>query len=164
METGGGPGKYFEWEMATALNSVAGPSAASEAFRKCSSDLLRGIQDPELLAWELYSDDVVSETVVDEVSVLGLSAFQRKTKLLSAVRNEIAVDSAKFQNLLTVLKKKPPLKSVVEKLETTFKTCGTYISCTRSGGVGASLHAYGNQPTQSWSINSTILLFCHSSF
>ena len=149
--------------MATALNPVAGPNAASEAFRKCSTDLLRGIQDPELLAWELYSDDVVSETVVDEVSVLGLSAFQRKTKLLSAVRNEIAVDSTKFQSLLTALKKKPPLKSVVEKLETTFKTCGTYI-CTRSGGVGASLHAYGNQPKQRWSINSVILLFCHSSF
>ena len=55
--------------MATALNSTAvdGPSAESEAFVKCSSDLLRGIQDPESLAWELYSDDIVSETVVDEV-------------------------------------------------------------------------------------------------
>ena len=50
-------------QMATASNS-AGVSAASEAFRKCSADLIRGIQDPELLAWELYSDDVVSETVV----------------------------------------------------------------------------------------------------
>lgn len=61
--------------MATALNSaaVAGSSAEYEAFRKCYSDLLRWIQDPELLSWELYSDDVVSETVVDEVSVLGAS-------------------------------------------------------------------------------------------
>ena len=54
----------------TALNSV-GITAESEAFRKCSADLIRAIQDPELLAWELYSDDVVSETVVDEVSVVG---------------------------------------------------------------------------------------------
>ena len=114
--------------MAKALNSssVAGPSAESEAFRKCSPDLLRGIQDPELLAWELYSDDIVSETVVDEVSVLGLSAIQKKTKLLSAVRNEISVDPTKFQSLLTALKRKPPLKSVAENLETIFKTCGTF--------------------------------------
>ena len=112
--------------MATALNSAAvdGPSAESETFRKCSSDLHKGIQDPESLAWELYSDGVVSETVVDEVSVLGLSAIQRKTKLLSAVRDAIAVDPTKFQNLLTALQKRPPLKSVAEKLETIFKTCG----------------------------------------
>ena len=113
--------------MATALNSVAGVSAASEAFRKCSADLIRGIQDPELLAWELYSDDVVSETVVDEVSVMGLSSVQRKTRLLSAVRDQIAVDPAKFQNLLLALRKRPPLKDVAEKLETIYNNCGMYI-------------------------------------
>ena len=110
--------------MANALNS--GSSAESKAFRKCSSDLLRGIQDPELLAWELYSEDVVSETVVDEVGLLGLSAVQRKARLLSAVRNQIAVDPSKFQSLLLALKKQPPLVNVAEKLETIFKTCGTY--------------------------------------
>ena len=110
--------------MATDLNSAAGVNAASEAFRKCSADLIRGIQDPELLAWELYSDDVVSETVVDEVSVVRLSSVQRKTKLLSAVRDQIAVDPAKFQNLLLALRKQPPLKDVADKLETIYSNCG----------------------------------------
>ena len=110
--------------MATALNTAAGVSAASEAFRKCSADLIRGIQDPELLAWELYSDDVVSETVVDEVSVVGLSGVQRKTRLLSAVRDQIAIDPAKFQNLLLALRKQPPLKDVADKLETIYNNCG----------------------------------------
>ena len=105
--------------MATASNS-AGVSAASEAFRKCSADLIRGIQDPELLAWELYSDEIVSETVVDEVSVVGLSGVQRKTRLLSAVRDLIAVDPAKFQNLLLVLRNQPQLKGVAEKMKATF--------------------------------------------
>ena len=117
--------------MATASNS-AGVSATSEAFRKCSADLIRGIQDPELLAWELYSDDVVSETVVDEVSVVGLSGVQRKTKLLSAVRDQIAVDPAKFQNLLQALRKQPPLKDVADKLETIYNNCGMCVG----GGVG----------------------------
>ena len=109
--------------MATASNS-AGVNAASEAFRKCSADLIRGIQDPELLAWELYSDDVVSETVVDEVSVVGLSGVQRKTRLLSAVRDQIAVDPTKFQNLLHALRKQPPLKDVADRLETIYNDCG----------------------------------------
>ena len=101
--------------MATSSDSVpnaAGTTAESEAFRKCSADLVRVIQDPELLAWELYSDDVVSETVVDEVSVVGLSGVQRKTRLVSAVRDQIAVDPAKFQKLLLVLGKQPPLKGL----------------------------------------------------
>ena len=101
-------------EGATAL------SAESKAFRKCSADLMRGIQDPELLAWELYSDEVISEVVVDEMSVVGLSTVQKKTRLLSAVRNQIAVDPAKFQNLLLVIRNQPQLKAVAQKLKTTY--------------------------------------------
>ena len=95
-------------------------SAESKAFRKCSADLMRGIQDPELLAWELYSDEVISEVVVDEMSVVGLSTVQKKTRLLSAVRNQIAVDPAKFQNLLLVIRNQPQLKAVAQKLKTTY--------------------------------------------
>ena len=105
--------------------------AAAEAFRKCSAELLIGIQNPELLAWQLYSDEVVSETVADEVSVVGLSAVQRKTRLLSAVRDQIAVSPNKFQNLLQVLRKQPPLKDVADKLETIYNNCGMY-----AGGKG----------------------------
>ena len=118
--------------MATASSS-AGVSAASEAFRKCSADLMRGIQDPELLAWELYSDEVISETVVDEVSVVGLSGVQRKTRLLSAVRDQIAVDPNKFQNLLQALRKQPPLKDVADKLETIYNNCGMYAGAVEGG-------------------------------
>ena len=101
---------------------VTALSAASEAFRKCSADLIRGIQDPELLAWELYSDDVVSQTVKDEVSVVGLSTVQRKTRLLSAVRDQITVDSNKFQKLILVLKNQPSLKDAAEKLKTAYES------------------------------------------
>ena len=96
-------------------------SAESEAFRKCSTDLMREIQDPELLAWELYSDGIVSETVMDKVSVVGLSSVQRKTRLLSAVRVQIATDPTKFQNFLKVLRNKPQLKDVAEKLKTAYE-------------------------------------------
>ena len=57
---------------------------------------------------------------MDEVSVVGLSGVQRKTRLLSAVREQIAVDPAKFQNLLLVLRNQPQLKGVAEKMKATF--------------------------------------------
>ena len=101
-------------EGATAL------SAESEAFRKCSADLIREIQEPELLAWELYSDDIIPDMVVDKVSVVGLSGVQRKTRLLTAVRDQIAVDRKKFQKLLQVLRSQHSLKVVAEKLQTTY--------------------------------------------
>jgi len=97
-------------------------SAVSEAFRKCSADLIREIQDPELLAWELYSNDVVSEMVVDEVSMVGLSDVQRKVRVLNAVRAQITVHPAKFQNLLRTLRGQPSLKDVAEKLKTTHES------------------------------------------
>ena len=101
-------------------------SAASEAFRKCSADLIRVIQDPDLLvlAWELYSADVVSASVVEGLNAGGLSPVEKKTKLLSAVGNKIDVDPTKFKNLLQALRKQPPLKDVTDKLETTYKECG----------------------------------------
>ena len=74
--------------------------------------------------WELYSDDVVSKTVVDEVTIVGLSTVQRKTRLLTAVRDQIVINPTKFQNLLLVLRKQPLLKDVADKLEIIYKNHG----------------------------------------
>ena len=97
-------------------------SEESRAFRVYSADLIKEVQDPELLAWELYSDEVVPEIVVDEVSMVGLSGVQRKSRLLAAIRDQIAVDPAKFQKLLQVLRKHQPLEDIVDKLEETYRT------------------------------------------
>ena len=101
-------------------------SAASEAFRRCSADLIKLIQDLDLLvlAWELFSAGVVSKSVVEGVSVVGLSPMQMKTKLLSAIGDQIDVDPAKFQNLLQALRNQVSLKEVADKLETIYKNCG----------------------------------------
>ena len=97
-------------------------SEESEAFRKCSADLLRKMQDPELLAWELHSSNVVSKKQVDKVSKVGLSAVQRKTRLVSMVEDQIVVDPAKFKILLKVLRKQPPLEDIVDKLKATYRS------------------------------------------
>ena len=97
-------------------------SEESEAFQKCSADLIRKIQDPELFAWDLFSSDIISSKQVGKISVVGLSAIEKKTRLLTTVGEQIAVDPAKFQNLLLVLRKQPTLKDIVNKLETMYRT------------------------------------------
>ena len=91
-----------------------------EAFQRCSADLIRGVQYPEALTWEMYFDNILSEAVVDEVSTVGLSTVQRRIKLLSAVRAEIATDPTKFQKLFQTLRRQPSLKDVAEKLNATY--------------------------------------------
>ena len=94
----------------------------SEAFRKCSADLIKEIEDLELLTWELYSSNIISKKQVDEVSMTGQSAVQRKTRLLSAVGDQIAANPANFQNLLKVLSEQPSLKDIVKKLKETYRS------------------------------------------
>ena len=101
-------------------------SSASEAFRKCSAELIKVIQDQDLLllAWELYSADIVSKSVVEGVGAVGLSPMEKKTKLFSAVGDQLDVDPDKFLNLLQALRKQPPLKEVADKLEIAYnKDC-----------------------------------------
>ena len=97
-------------------------SEESEAFQKCFVDLISEIQEPEVLAWNLFSSSIISKKEVDEVSIVGLSVAHRKAQLLSAVGNQIAVDPAKFKNLLLVLREQPPLKGIVKKLEATYRS------------------------------------------
>ena len=99
-------------------------SAASEAFRKCSAELITVIQDPLLLAWELVTAGVLTRSVLDGMNVIGLSPLEKKTKLLIAVGNQIDVDPAKLQNLLQALRKQAPFKNVADKLESIYKNCG----------------------------------------
>ena len=97
-------------------------SEESEAFQKCSADLIREIQEPEVLAWDLFSSRIISKKEVDEVSMVELSVAHRKARLLSGVGNQIAVDPAKFKNLIRVLRKQPPLKDIVNKLKATYRS------------------------------------------
>ena len=110
------PSSFKSKKMAATL------SEESEAFHKCSADLIKEIEDLELLAWELYSSNVISKKQVDEVSMVGLSVAHRKAQLLSAVGEQIAVNPANFQNLLLVLGKQPSLKDIVKKFKETYRS------------------------------------------
>ena len=52
----------------------------------------------------------------------GLSAVQKKTRLLTAVGEQIAANPSKFQNLLKVLREQPPLKGIMNKLQEMYRS------------------------------------------
>ena len=93
---------------------------ANETFRKYSADLLTAIQDPEVLAWELYAESVVSFTVVEFANNMVHERGVRVSNLLMAVGSQIAVDSGAFDMFLSVLAKRPSMSDLCRKMKDTY--------------------------------------------
>ena len=85
---------------------------AYETFRKHSADLLTAIQDPEVLAWELYSESVVSFAVVEFTNNLMHERGARTSKLLMAVGSRIEADPRAFNVFLSVFTKRPSMSDL----------------------------------------------------
>lgn len=112
--------------MATSSHgTIPVATTALEALRELFGDLVRVLQDPELLACDLYAEGLVLDNALEEVSVLGITATQKRVKLLSLVNDQIAVNPAKFDALLRIMKKRPPMVEVAERLER--KYCKSFV-------------------------------------
>ena len=90
---------------------------AYEAFRKHSADLLTVIQDLEVLAWELYSESVISPAVCDTVNNTMHERAERTSKLLAAVDSRIAVDPRVFDVFLSILAKQPSMSDIYRRMK-----------------------------------------------
>ena len=90
-----------------------------ETFRKHSADLLTAIQDPEVLAWELYSKSVISSAVVEFANNMTHERGERTTKLLMAVGSQIAVDPGVFDVFLSVLANRPAMSDLCGRMKDT---------------------------------------------
>ena len=98
------------------MSVSCGDNPASEALRQLYSALVRTVQDPELLACDLYCKGVVSESATDEMTVLGIPATIKRMKLLSLVRDQIAVDPDKLDMFVQALKEREPTVGIAEEL------------------------------------------------
>ena len=49
--------------VAMATSAGEGFNSSNQAFRKHCSDMLKAIQDPEALAWDLYAEKIISAAV-----------------------------------------------------------------------------------------------------
>ena len=104
--------------MATSCGENFNP--AYEAFRKHSADLLTAIRDPEVLAWELFSESVVTSTVVEFANNMTHDRGVRISKLLMAVESQIKVDPRVFEVFLSVLAKRPSMSIINGRMKDTY--------------------------------------------
>ena len=89
---------------------------AYETFRKHSADLLTVIQDPEVLAWELYAENIISPAVRDAANNTMHERRKRTSDLLAAVDSQIAVDPGMFDVFLYVLAKRSSMSDLCGRM------------------------------------------------
>ena len=90
---------------------------AYEAFRKHSADLLTVIQDPEVLACELYAKNIISTAVRDAAAYVMHERGVRTLNLLIAVESQIKVDPGMFDVFLSVLAKRPAMSDLRRRMK-----------------------------------------------
>ena len=105
--------------MATSDRESVNP--AYGAFRKHSADLLTVIQDPEVLAWELYAKNIISPAVRDAAVFVMHEKGARTSNLLIAVESQIKVDPGTFDVFLSVLAKRPSMSDLCGKMKETYR-------------------------------------------
>ena len=93
---------------------------AYEAFRKHSADLHTVIQDPNDLAWELYSKDIITAHEREDACYHMHGRSMRTSSMLSAVESKIEVDPGKFDVFLSVLAKQPSMSDLCKRMRDTY--------------------------------------------
>ena len=93
---------------------------AYETFRKHSAALLTVIQDPEVLAWELYAENIISAAVRDAANNTMQERRKRTSDLLAAVDSRIVVDPRAFDVFLSVLAKRSPMSDLCGRMKDTY--------------------------------------------
>ena len=100
------------------LASESTPQAAT--LRKHFSDLVRAVQDPAILAVDLYSADIITQTLLERVnSATALTTKDKTSLLLSAVSDQTVVSPDTFDTFLSILCEDhgPSLPDIVEKIK-----------------------------------------------
>ena len=90
---------------------------AYETFRKYSADLFTVIQDPEVLAWELYAENIIPAAVRDAAAYVMHEKGVRTSNLLAAVESQIKVDPGMFDLFLSVLAKRSSMSDLCAKMK-----------------------------------------------
>lgn len=100
------------------LASESTPQATT--LRKHFSDLVRAVQDPAILAVDLYSADIITQTLLERVnSATALTTKDKTSLLLSAVSDQTVVSPGTFDTFLSILCEDhgPSLPDIVEKIK-----------------------------------------------
>ena len=92
-------------------------SVGHDLLKKCCSELVGTVQDPAGLAGSLYSRDIITRSVRDEIQQRGDLITKRKNEvLINAVEAQVTTDPSMFQVFMEVLKEEPSLSTIVERM------------------------------------------------
>eukprot|EP00731_Ephydatia_muelleri_P004541 Em0002g717a len=92
-----------------------------DLLKKHYSDLVGTIQDPAGLAGSLYSRDIISRSVRDEIQQRDLITKRKNEVLINAVEAQVTTDPSKFQAFMEVLKEEPSLSTIVKRMSVSSK-------------------------------------------
>ena len=97
-----------------ATGGVDTPEAS--AFVECCAMLFEVIDNPESLAWKLYSKGFISDETRNRATQQTSTREERVTVLLAAVEKQIRVNPKRLYNLLEILSADKSTASVKEML------------------------------------------------
>ena len=107
------------------------PQTVYNVFRSHYSQLVRGITQPNLLAADLFSKGLISETVKDDVTTtVGVGASNKTITLMNAVGARIKVDPRPAQvmrGLCEVVETEAALRPVARSIRTALGESGKAV-------------------------------------
>ena len=79
---------------------------------------------PERLAFELYSQEMISTQVRDEtMEFTGPSTYDRASKLVAAVKDQIVVNPSVFHKFLSVVRRNASLVYIADAMSDSYREC-----------------------------------------
>ncbi len=98
------------------------------AFRQHSADLIHAIDSPDHLAWQLFSDGLISSGVKSQVLVPMLSNVQKNGILLSTIEGKIKAEPSIFLRFVESLQGSDDstLRLMGSKMKATYGTVLLY--------------------------------------
>ena len=85
---------------------------------------MESISHPERLAFELHSHEMISTQVRDEtVKITGPSTYDRASKLVAAVKDQIVMNPSVLQKFLSVVRGDPSLVYIADAMCDSYREC-----------------------------------------
>ena len=108
--------------MATSnTNSFIPSTKEYQVLQKYFGSLIHAISDSVIVAADLYSANLISESTKAKANVETSRRETRNYDLLDELMTVVALDSAKFMKILPILQRHPPLLSfLAEEMKTDF--------------------------------------------
>ena len=101
-------------------------SPEMKVFTCYFSKLVNSIAQPEWLAAELYSGDVISKRLRDE-AIRGSSLRHRTTRLLAGIGDQIVEVPSVLHKFLLVMRRDPSLVYIADAMSDHCCECCTYL-------------------------------------